>query len=215
MKGNLTKYRQGCVAKWTAWKEAGHAPKTREAAIVVMSKELGRRKALKYVAQMLKAGLVKRGGADIHDAAGNVVNVSDVLSFAVWDLTSNGGHAVDYSDVAQNWFTGVMTQIANILYTASRVVVSMPAVNGGKPIPLSLPTMLYKSGGSGLVAVRTMKRDEFEEIAEQLMQSAKYAVHRFKAMGADLNKVKALLRKLEDEAIAVYKAETKAMSAKA
>lgn len=192
MKLGKVKYAQQCVERWNEWKELGLEPKTRAAALKVISDERGKD---------LKA--IRKAYSNFNENGEETI--SSALSFAVWDLTENSGKALDYSTDA-NWLTGVLSQASNFIYTYTRVQPVRPA--GVKSIGTD-PTYTHVPG-HGAMPIRKLTPKQFEIMVDSALADAKTKMLRWKALGASRP---ALVKKLTALSVAVIGEYEESLSA--
>jgi len=187
------KYLKACSLQFMEWKAEGLAPATRAAAMEILSRELnslGYQVALKEIKEQVARSIMNE----------ELEIVNDSLAFMVWDLMVNSGKAFNYS-VSQNYFAGLLQQVRNVLYTNSRV--SMTMVTGGRELKISSPTIV-RDKIRGAVEIAKLSPSRLSDLAEEFILENKTAMIRWKAMGADPAFVIKTLKKLVKVTLAIY-----------
>lgn len=194
MKLSKKQFTEACVAKWHAWREEGKAPKTRAAALVIIGRELAAIDRAVEIEKIRKQafGFVTEEGVEELDCN---------LSYIAWDLTENNGRAMDY-DRDANFFSGLLAQARNQIYTATRKMFVVPGT-ANQPVRVTLPTNVFVKG-VGTRRVDQITPDQLRAIADGFIQEAKIQIARWKLMGAELRFVRQKMRELQAEAVALY-----------
>jgi len=214
MAGNKTKYLKACTLKFMQWREDGKAPSTRAAALDIVSKELraiGQDIGLNDLKAQLARSILNEDEPELIDSN---------LAFIVWDLTVNNGKAFDYS-VGQNYFSGLLQQVRNVLYTNSREVLTLSVKSTGlreKMTKHSAGTKklgaltIYSDPEKGAVQIKNLSQNQLDALAEKFIEEAKTRILRWKVLGANRMFVFGVLKKIEKEILPFYVAPRRAIS---
>jgi hypothetical protein len=175
------------VAEWKRWIAEGKAPATRQTAMDLIAAEMvalqnppalvGEFLALKTSAQSIVVDGVER--------------LDDSLSFIAWDLSANHGRALNY-DTASNYFSGLLRQACNLIFTFTRVPITLQS--GAR---ISMPTVV--STGEGAQRIIDLKSQNLSDIARAFIEDGKVRLLRWRPCGAGPEFIIQTLRTLESE----------------
>src|SRR5579863_2875601 len=88
---------------WLEWKEAGKAPRTRDAALKVISAKVG------IDLSAARASLART-------MTGTAKEIDDRLSYVVWDIQENGGVMLDYTRRVDAIFADLLMQASDCIF---------------------------------------------------------------------------------------------------
>ena len=192
------KYMRLCFERWDKWRQDGHEPASRSAALTIIKRELAV-VHIDFETSDLRKGLA----VSLFEADDSrEKSISSNLSYVVWDLTQNDGKALDY-DVNSNYFSGLLQQ-AGWAITQVRQIVAVQTSSGERRI--SVPISIYVKG-RGRETLVSQSPAKLEELAEAFIEDAKAQLIRWRALGANVTLVKRALRKLTQEVLKAYEFE--------
>lgn len=168
--------------QWDAWRTEGKEPKTRIAAIRLISQATGR--SMSDLMQETKRARSK------YDRGDGSEKLSDLLSFIVWDVTENGNRIIE-SNNDRAWFQAALVRASNIIYGMAKV-----SLRAGK---LTVRQNVFVSTVRGATRIDTMKPMELTNHCKKMLEWARMGIAKWKAIGLNATQIILMLRTLLDE----------------
>jgi hypothetical protein len=200
---------QGAVLSWDEWRKAGKSPKTREAALRIVSHHLG-----------LDLSRVKESLArNVKSLSGDEIGINDRLSLMVWDIQENGAALIDYSQSIDRIFYDLLYQAGQLIGRYMRVRVPMARVLSAanaqtnslinveaphikKESRISVP--MFVKTAEGHKNVKDVKPTQLEDLAQNFIEYALRAILRWKYLGADAAFVRRTLARAQEKILAEF-----------